>query len=422
MCLAAGWMLPMNSILVDIAQRFGTPCYVYFMEDIATRCTALRQAFAQRFRISYAVKANPNMGLLQRLRAHTDALDISSAGEMQRALHAGWSPQCLSFTGPGKRHQELVAAVTQGIAHIVVESVHEARTLSQIACAGGIQQDILVRLAPRRMPRGFGLNMAGKPSQFGIDEEDLDAAFAALQTLPNLRIRGFHIYSGTQCLDAHALAEHFEICCTLFRQCARRYALTPHVLVFGSGFGIPYYPGQAAFDLGHLATRVQPALDALLQDDRLRHAVCVLETGRYLVGEAGIFVMRVIRIKVSRGTRIAICDGGMHHHLAACGHLGTVFHRNYRIFKVGASAEAGKTATYELVGPLCTTIDTLGHAVELPTLDEGDLLGIHCSGAYGLTASPLHFISHPAPKEIVVESAQGHSSVEDISQFTAGAC
>jgi diaminopimelate decarboxylase len=412
----------MNSTLVDIAQRFGTPCYVYFMEDIAARCEALRQAFAQRFKISYAVKANPNVGLLQRFRAHADALDISSAGEMQRALRAGWPAQRLSFTGPGKRTQELVAAVTQGIGHIVVESVHEARTVSQIACACGTPQDILVRLAPRRIPRGFGLNMAGKPSQFGIDEEDLDGAFAALKTLPNLRIRGFHIYSGTQCLDANALVEHFESCFDLFRQCATRHALKPHVLIVGSGFGIPYYPGQEALDLSHLAARVNPALDALLQDDGFRHAVCLLETGRYLVGEAGIFVMRVIRIKVSRGTRIAICDGGMHHHLAACGHLGTVFHRNYRIFKVNASVDMGDTATHELVGPLCTTIDTLGHAVELPTLDEGDLIGIHCSGAYGLTVSPMHFISHPPPREIVVESAQGHPSVEDISQFTAGAC
>jgi diaminopimelate decarboxylase len=412
----------MNSTLLDIAQRFGTPCYVYFMDDIAASCEALRRVFAQRFKISYAVKANPNVGLLQRMRAHIDALDVSSAGEMQYALRAGWPPQRLSFTGPGKRTRELVAAVTQRIGYIVVESVHEARTVSQIACTGGTQQDILVRLAPRRIPRGFGLNMAGKPSPFGIDEEDLDGAFAALKTLPGLRIRGCHIYSGTQCLDTHALVEHFEICCELFRQCATRYALTPHVLVFGSGFGIPYYPEQKVFDVDYLAARVQPMLDDLLRDDRVRHAVCMLETGRYLVGEAGIFVTRVIRIKVSRGTRIAICDGGMHHHLAACGHLGAVFHRNYRIFKVNANVDTGDTATYDLVGPLCTTIDTLGHAVQLPPLDEGDLIGIHCSGAYGLTASPMHFISHPPPKEIVVESARGQLSVEDISQFTAGAC
>jgi len=412
----------MNSTLVDIAQRFRTPCYVYFMEDIAARCAALRQAFAERFRISYAVKANPNVGLLQRLRAHADTLDISSVGEMQRARRAGWPPQRMSFTGPGKRPQELAAAVTQGIGHIIVESVHEARTVSQIARECGTHQDILVRLSPRRIARGFGLNMAGKPSQFGIDEEDLDGAFTVLKTLPNLRIRGFHIYSGTQCLDANALVEHFEICCELFRQCATRHALTPHVLIFGSGFGIPYYPGQEAFDLGHLAARVNPVLDALLQDDRFGHAICMLETGRYLVGEAGIFMTQVIRIKVSRGTRIAICDGGMHHHLAACGHLGTVFQRNYRIFKVNASVDTDATATYELVGPLCTTIDTLGHGVELPTLVEGDLIGIQCSGAYGLTVSPIHFISHPPPKEIVVESAQGQLCVEDISQFTAGAC
>jgi diaminopimelate decarboxylase len=412
----------MNSTLVDIAERFGTPCYVYFMEDIAARCEALRQAFARRFTISYAVKANPNVALLRRFQAHTDALDISSAGEMQRALRAGWSPQRLSFTGPGKRTEELVAAVTQGIGHIVVESVHEARTVSQIAREGRTYQDILVRLAPRRIPRAFGLNMAGKPSQFGIDEEDLDAALAEIKALPHLRIRGFHIYSGTQCLDANALVEHFEGCCELFRRCARRHAITPYVLVFGSGFGIPYHPGQEAFDLSHLAARVNPVLDALLQENLFHDAVCVLETGRYLVGEAGIFVTRVIRVKVSRGTRIAICDGGMHHHLAACGHLGSVIHRNYRLFKVNASVDTEETATYEVVGPLCTSIDTLGHAVELPTLDQGDLLGIHCSGAYGLTVSPLHFISHPPPKEILVESPLGHPYVEDISQFTAAVC
>jgi diaminopimelate decarboxylase len=294
--------------------------------------------------------------------------------------------------------------------------------VSQIAGARGTHQDILVRLTPRRVPRGFGLNMAGRPSQFGIDEEDLDQAFAALKALPHLHIRGFHIYSGTQCLDVHALAEHFEICCDLFRRCAARYALTPHVLVFGSGFGIPYYAGQEGFDLGCLAARLSPRLDALLRGDRFRHTVCMLETGRYLVGEAGIFMTRVIRTKISRGTRIAICDGGMHHHLAACGHLGTVFHRNYRIFKVNASEDAGATAPYDLVGPLCTTLDTFGRAVELDRLHEGDLIGIHCSGAYGLSVSPIHFISHPPPREIVVESAQGRLRIEDISQFAAGAC
>jgi diaminopimelate decarboxylase len=412
----------MNSALVDIARRFRTPCYVYFMEDIAARCAALRRAFAERFRISYAVKANPNVGLLQRLRAHADALDISSVGEMQRARRAGWPPQRMSFTGPGKRPEELVAAVTQGVGQIVVESVHEARSVSQIARARGTHQDILVRLSPRHMPRGFGLSMAGKPSPFGIDEEELDGAFAVLKTLPNLRLRGLHIYSGTQCLDANALVEHFEGCCDLFRRCATRHALAPHVLVFGSGFGIPYHPGQEAFDLGRLAARVNPVLDALIQDGRFGRASCVLETGRYLVGEAGVFMTRVIRIKASRGMLIAICDGGMHHHLAACGHLGAVFHRNYRIFKVNASVDTGATATYELVGPLCTSIDTLGHGVELPTLAEGDLIGIHCSGAYGLTVSPIHFISHPPPKEILVESAQGRLCVEDVSQFTAGAC
>ncbi len=194
------------------------------------------------------------------------------------------------------------------------------------------------------------------------------------------------------------------------------HGVTPQRLIFGAGIGVPYHENDVPVELDAIAVPTNRALDALKRDARFAQTELVLESGRYLVGEAGIFVTRVTRTKQSRGTTLAICDGGMNHHLAAAGHLGTVVQRNYQMFKV--SEEQGPAAAYNLVGPLCTTIDTLGRQVQLRGLVAGDLIGIKCSGAYGLTASPLHFISHAPPKEILVETVDGHLRFEDCSVFT----
>ena len=247
--------------------------------------------------------------------------------------------------------------------------------------------------------------MAGKPTQFGVDEEDAADVVAAIQTMRNLRLVGFHAYSGTQCVDAKAIGENFGIFARIFTELAQRLDLRPETLVFGAGFGIPYHGGMNALDLPGVAAAAAPALERLASDPFTAAARLYLEMGRYLVGEAGLYVTRVTRIKRSRGSDIAICDGGMNHHLGACGHLGSVIHRNYRIFKLGA-VPGDAARPYELVGPLCTSIDTLGHGVELPALREGDLLGVHCSGAYGLTASPVNFISHEPPREFAVEGTR----------------
>jgi diaminopimelate decarboxylase len=263
----------------------------------------------------------------------------------------------------------------------------------------------LLRIAPAALPRGFGINMAGKPTQFGVDEEDAPAAVAAVLGMPRLKLAGFHAYSGTQCVDAKAVAENFGIFAGIFTRLSREFDVRPQALVFGAGFGIPYHPGMSPLDLGAVAAATAPVLEQLASDPHTAGAALYLEMGRYLVGEAGLYLTRVSRVKRSRGSRIAICDGGMNHHLGACGHLGSVIHRNYPIFKVGA-APGASTQPWELVGPLCTSIDTLGHGVELPELREGDLLGVHCSGAYGLTASPVNFISHEPPREFAVEDGK----------------
>ncbi len=383
--------------LVEAAERLGTPCFVYFADAIAQRAVRLRNAFQNRFTLSFAVKSNPNPALLAWLREQVDWLDVSSIGEMRLALAAGWDPARLGFTGPAKRHAEIREAVAAGIGLLIVESVREARIADAAAAATGRRQEVLVRISPAVVPRGFGDRMAGQPSAFGIDWEDTARDLPSILALPRLRVAGFHIYAATQCLRADAVVENYRGCIALFRELCARHAIEAPTLIFGSGLGIPYHDGDAAIDLEAVGAAVLPDLDACRADTGAGRLV--LELGRYLVGEAGFFVTGVVATKLSRGRHIALCDGGMNNNLPASGNFGMVIRRNYRMHKVGGG---DAEQPVDVVGPLCTSIDRLGSAVLLPPLDEGDLIAVHNAGAYGLTASPVHFIGHPCPAEAMV--------------------
>lgn len=388
-------MPDLDATLAAAAARFGTPAYVYVEDLIAARIMALEATFGRWFALSFAVKSNPNPRLLDYLRGRVAHLDVSSSGEFARAVAAGWDPGRLSFTGPGKRDTELRAAIAGGLGELVIESVHEAQRADAIARALGRRQDVLVRIAPDRVPKGFGDQMAGRPSPFGIDAEVAPAAFATILQLPGLRVAGLHIYSGTQCLRPAAICENWRIMMAIFACLCAGAEVVPERLVFGAGFGIPYHPGDPSLDLADIAGDIAADLDAFVAAHPGVRPV--LELGRYLVGEAGFFVTQVVGIKDSRGTRIAICDGGMNAHLAASGYFGMVLRRAFAMHKVGGVGEEEKV---DIVGPLCTSIDRLAQGVMLPRLVPGDLIAIHASGAYGPTASPVGFISHPAPVEI----------------------
>lgn len=387
--------------LAEAADRLGTPAYVYFTDAIAARLAHLRAAFGGRFEISFAVKSNPNPALLGWMRDRLDSLDISSGGELELALRAGWPAARLGFTGPAKRETELRAALAAGLGELIVESLGEARRASRIACALGIVQPVLPRLGPERVPKGFGDQMAGRPSPFGIDIEEAPEALAEIAALPGLRIAGLHIYSGTQSLRAEAILENWRGFIAIFRQVCATLDLRPERLIFGSGLGIPYHPGDTALDLDALAAEIAPDLDALRAEPRFAATRLALELGRYLTGPAGYFVTRVLAVKQSRGRRIAICDGGLNANLAASGNFGMVLRRNYVMHRVGGE-NGGPVEPLDISGPLCTSIDRLGSAVALPRIEEGDLIALHNCGAYGPSASPLHFIGHPRPVEALV--------------------
>ncbi len=383
--------------LLEAARRFGSPLYVYDLDVIAARFAMLRDSFAGRFRVSFAVKANPNPAVLAGLARCGADFDASSLAEIKGALQAGADPSRISFTGPAKREAEIAAAVTLRIGTMVLESSAQAETANRFAERAGIIQSAVIRINPNHVPRGFGARMNGKASQFGIDEDCVNEAMARIAALPHLSLDGFHIYSGSGCLDETALNENFDNAIRLFKAFGSSLKKPIRKLIFGAGFGIPYYPDQQALRLGGIAEQAVPMIDALRATPGFAEAECSLELGRWLSGPAGWLLTSVVAAKSAGETEIRMCDAGFNTHLAACGMMGSILRKAWRMSNL-SNPGGGKT-NYTLVGPLCTSIDQLGRDVPLTELRIGDVIAIENSGAYGLTASPTRFISHPEPRE-----------------------
>jgi diaminopimelate decarboxylase len=389
-----GLIMATREELLVAAGRFGTPLYVYDLDAIRARLERLRAAFGSHFGVSFAVKSNPNVALLRALAPLVDSFDVSAFAEAERAVAAGAEPERLTFCGPGKRPEEIRRALRIGLGELVVESLHEARLADRFAGEIGMRQTVLLRINPATSPRAFGVNMSGKPSQFGVDEEEMEAAIDALAVLPNLDLAGFHIYSGSNSLSREALAENFGILIAIFRRAAAHWGQNPRKLIFGAGFGVPYLPSDAEIDLAALAGQVLPQIEALKAESAFADTRLELELGRWLVGPCGWLLSSIIGEKASRGTELRICDAGFNTH----------FRRNWRVANLSnpLGVMGGETQTYTVVGPLCTTIDTLATKLELPATTIGDVIAIENSGAYGLTSSPTRFISHPEPREALL--------------------
>lgn len=407
-----------TNALASAAEAFGTPLYVYDADAVCERIEMLRDLFSRRFEISYAIKANPALGLMKAIRPTLDRFDASAGSEVLRALEAGMPAELITFSGPAKKAWELRLAAEKGVGELVLESLDEAQELSEIAQKRGVKQACLLRINPVRIPRKFGASMAGTPSQFGVDEEDIEEVIPQLLTLPGIELEGFHIYSGTNCLDAEAIAENFGIFASIFKRAADIAGRDFSRLVFGSGMGIPYHDGEAPLDHEALPALVNPILDELSKHPGLEHAAFILELGRWLVGEHGWLLTRAIREKQSRGKAIVACDAGFNNHLAACGMLGSVFRRNWQFENL--SNPEGSSREFTLVGPLCTSIDRLAADVSLPEVRKGDLLAIGQSGAYGLTVSPSRFISHPEPREVMLRGDEMIDITESLHNHPTG--
>lgn len=380
-------------------RQLDMPTYVYDMDIVRSRIALLRRVLGSAFKISYAIKSNPNQALLDAIATQTDYLDASSFAETIRAASAGFPASKVSYSGPGKRRRELAAFIGTG-AELVVESLEEIKDAAEIAAAKGVTQRVLVRINPDFVPRGFGASMSGKPSQFGIEEAAAPEAIELIDGFDALNLVGLHVYTGSNCLSAQTLIENFENMTRLFLLFSDNGNRPLEKLIFGAGFGLPYYAGQEPLDLIALQAPLLDMAKALRDTPGLRDAELVLELGRWIAGPAGALLTTVLSVKESRGQQIVVCDAGFNNHLAACGMMGSVFRKDWPIVPL-AQGDGQPIASVRITGPLCTSIDSIAGPLDMPLPRRGDIFAIMLSGAYGLTASPTRFISHPDPDEIL---------------------
>ena len=381
--------------LVEMVGR--TPCYIYDRDAITQRVAALRAALPAQVKLHYAIKANPMPALVAHLGQLVDGFDVASQHEMLVALSAGMSAASISFAGPAKRDAEVRAAVAAGVC-LNVESELEIERIARHGAELGVAPRIALGVNPEFQLKGAGMKMGGGASPFGIDAERVPAALAQLSSL-GLRCAGLHLYCGSQNLNAAAIVEanrlSLEFALKIAQDCATRFEF----INIGGGYGIPYFAGERALDL----EAVGAGLAQLFQ----RHAAAledlqvIVELGRYLVGEAGYYVTRVVDIKKSQDKLFVMVDGGLHHHLANSGNFGQVLRKNYPVV-IGNKLADEPALVVTIAGPLCTPLDIVADKLPVPSLAVGDLVVVLQSGAYGYSASPLLFLGHPAPPEILV--------------------
>ncbi len=395
---ANGELLINGQPLSRIAARVGrTPFYAYDRSLLDARVAQLRAALPSAVKLHYAMKANPMPALVCHMAGLVDGIDVASAGELLVALDAGADPREISFAGPGKSETELKQAVAAGIL-INVESFREVPLLAHIQQALGLPARVAVRVNPDFELKSSGMKMGGGPKQFGVDAEQVPQLLAAIGEA-GLAFEGFHLFAGSQNLKAEAIIEAQQKSFALACRLAADAPAPVRFLNLGGGFGIPYFPGEQPLELApigaNLTSLVSEAATALPA------AEIVIELGRYLVGEAGLYVTRVLDKKVSREHTYLVTDGGLHHHLSASGNFGQVIRKNYPT-AIGNRMGSEHTEAVSVVGPLCTPLDLLAERMNLPAAEPGDLVVIYQSGAYGASASPQRFLGHPAVTEVLV--------------------
>jgi diaminopimelate decarboxylase len=377
-----------------VAEAGGTPLFVYDTRPIARQIDRFRAAMPEEIALHYAIKANSYAPLLSWIADKIDGFDVASAGELGRVAHLGLP---ISFAGPGKTDQQLETAIRAGVT-INLESEEEAERALAIAATGSRPPRLAVRVNPPFALKGAGMKMGGLASQFGVDH---DRAPALIRRLIEAGAdwRGLHIFTGSQALQADALIEAQAATIALAADIAAQAGVSPPEVNLGGGFGIPYFPGDQSLDIEAIGSSLGRTLEnrpKVLGDTHF-----AIELGRWIVGEAGVYLTRIVDRKQSRGETFLVTDGGLQHMLAASGNFGQLLRRNYPVAIANRfGADAQETAT--ITGCLCTPLDLLAHDVALPRAEPGDLVAIFCAGAYGLSASPQEFLSQPRAREMLV--------------------
>jgi diaminopimelate decarboxylase len=399
----------------ELADQFGTPLYVYDGDKLRGQYRGLREVLHPGVDMFFSLKANPNLSVCAVLRAAGACAEVSSMAELVTAMRAGVPAADIIFLGPGKSRAEIAACVRAGIYALVCESLGELALIDEVAREHGTVAPVALRVNPSFTVKGGGLTMGGKARQFGIDEQQLADHPDLSRRHPNARLMGVHAYLGTRILSEEVVAENTGRILELADRLAGTLGFPLEMVDFGGGLGIAYFDGEYDLDPRLLADRLNPHLEAF----RRAHPSTrlVMELGRYLTAPAGTYVVRVNYVKTSMGERFAVADGGTNHHMAAVG-IGSFVKRNFPMAVLNRLDEPA-TGPWQVTGPLCTPNDTIGKNVPLPAVRPGDLIGVLCSGAYGPTASPVHFLSHGYPAEVLVHEGRPYlvrrrDEVEDL--------
>jgi len=384
--------------LTNLKRRAGqTPFYAYDRNVISQKISQFRAAMPNDLKLHYAIKANPMPALVDFVARQVDGLDVASGNELNVALNSGMSPQKISFAGPGKQIKELEMAVASEVT-INIESFTELERITQICQQTGIRAKVAIRVNPDFELKSSGMKMGGGPQQFGIDAEQVPDMFSKIKQ-NDLSYQGLHIFTGSQNLNADSIKLAHQNIFALASRLQRDCDMPIHSLNIGGGLGIPYFPGEQILQIDSIGEAL--AIHTSRFKEEFGDTEIAMELGRYLVGESGLYVAEIWDIKNSRGTTFAIIDGGLHHHLSASGNFGQVIRKNYPV-AVGNKMDQENQIPLQIVGPLCTPLDVMANKYELPKVEIGDLVVIYQSGAYGYSASPRDFLSHPQPVEMLV--------------------
>jgi len=402
--------------VAELAVTYGTPLFIYDQTVLECKHQLLRKTLPPEFSISYSIKANPNLEILKFFLLRGCGLEVASTGELQLAKAAGCPPEKIIFAGPGKTEAELETALQGQIGELHAESLLEIQRIGRISRNLGLRARVAIRVNPGEEAEGGAMRMGGRATPFGIDEEQLDKAIDAALSEASIDFRGIHLFSGTQILDHVTLVRQYAKALEIAGRVVERLGHPLDTIDFGGGLGIPYFAGDQELDMDQLSVGIASLLKGSRDDARFNGTNLVVEPGRYLVGESGVYVTRVNDVKTSRGKRFVVVDGGMNHHLAASGNLGQTIRRNFPV-AIANKLDSVDAEKVDVVGPLCTPLDVLARNVQLPKVEVGDLFAVFQSGAYARTASPLGFLGHPPPPEVLVHH-QEHRLIRRRGEFS----
>lgn len=381
--------------LESLLAKHPTPCYVYSASVIREKYEALTQHLPG-FDVFFSFKANPNLAIARMLLGLGAGADVSSLGELKAAYKVGYKHDNILLVGPAKTEEELRYAIGNGVAAVVAESPHELGLIDELAARLNKSARVMLRLNTLEKPTAPEI-MVGGPSKFGIDEELAVEAVRGLE-LKHSTIVGIHTYAASQVLDPDFIGRHITYVADLALRLAEDIGFDLKCIDFGGGFGVPYQDTETELDLARIARPAAEARARVLKT----YPECrlVLEVGRYLVAEAGVFLTRVVRTKASRGRNFILTDAGMNHFSRP------VFQRLNHPVRLLNKIAAPPAGDFEVGGPICTPLDVSGRAVPLPVPEIGDVAGFFAAGAYGWSMSMVNFMSLGWPAEVMVDAGR----------------